>query len=380
MRTELYQLPNRRQCSRLFGFEDLSKTAFLATILFVEPYSTPTRMPRLPDQTIWINRPHPGDAPGFENQVLLFDVWDYTCVNCLRTLPYLREWYARYQQLDFTLIGVHTPEFPFAGELENVRRAVQRLGIRWPVVLDNDQSIWTAFANRYWPTKYLADRKGYLRYRHAGEGQYQAFEVALQELLRESDGQVELPEIMNPVREEDHPAVVCLPTTPELQADSLGNPVADDHHGSRFTYTLPGRYEQGKFYLQGSWESIPHGHRLVSEQGRIVLSYEAARCNAVLSGNYDASNPEFHLDGINVNLNLDGAPLPPEGYAQDVLQLEGQSVVRVDTPRMYSLVEHGAVEAHLLSLEILEPGLAFYAFSFESCASNQKSPQSSVED
>jgi hypothetical protein len=343
----------------------------------VEPYTTPTHIPRLPENALWINPTHPGRPPELENHILLFDIWDYTCINCLRTLPYLREWYARYQQLDFILIGIHTPEFPFGKNHSNVRSAMRRLGIRWPVVLDNDQSIWTAFANRYWPTKYLADRNGYLRFRHAGEGHYQALESALQDLLREADPDVDLPGIMPPVREEDRSSTVCLPTTPELQADALGNPV--DHPGTSNIFTLPDTYQQGKFYLQGEWESIPHGHRLVSKSGRIVLSYEAARCNAVIGATLDSPPAEALIEGISVELSLDEERLPPEDFGQDVFQNEATATVRVDVPRMYSLTRHTGVEAHILCLDIPAPGFLFYAFSFESCASGQKSPQSNVE-
>jgi thiol-disulfide isomerase/thioredoxin len=273
----------------------------------VEPYATPTRIPHMPEDTIWINDTVPAGRKELQGRVLLFDIWDYTCINCLRTLPYLREWHQRYQHLDFILIGIHTPEFPFAKEPENVRRAVQRLGIRWPVVLDNDQAIWTAFANRYWPTKYIADRSGYLRYRHAGEGRYQQLEQALQGLLNEDEAELELPEIMDPVRMEDETGSVCQPTTPELLADSLGNPLSVDGPKPSKPYSLPESIEPGKFYLEGDWVSVPFGHSLRSRQGRIVLNYEAARCNAVLNG--ELEHPHEHIP---VRIQQDGQPLPRE--------------------------------------------------------------------
>jgi thiol-disulfide isomerase/thioredoxin len=345
----------------------------------VEPYTTPTRIPRLPDGAVWFNLSDPDKPLATKDRVLLFDIWDYTCINCLRTLPYLREWYDRYQQLDFTLIGIHTPEFPFAKDPANLQRAVRRLGIRWPVVLDNDQSIWTSFANRYWPTKYLADHKGYLRYRHAGEGQNQRFERAIQELLQETREGLDLPEIMEPVREDDSPTTVCEPTTPELQVDSLGNAPTNLSPGARHKYTLPDSLESGKIYLQGEWQAVAHGQRLLSKTGRIVLNYRAARCNAVLGTQFEASTSGTITETIPVEISLDGTSLTPDHFAQDVLQQEGQAVVRIDAPRMYSLVHHQAVESHSLTLAVPAPGLVFYAFSFESCASDQKSPQSKAE-
>lgn len=346
----------------------------------VEPYLSPTRVPHLPEDAIWLNDAPAAGLSARPDRTLLFDFWDYTCINCLRTLPYLREWHRRYQQLDFTIIGVHTPEFPFANNPTNVRRAVQRLGINWPVVLDNDQSIWTAFANRYWPTKYLADQHGYLRYRHAGEGSYGEVEAAIQELLLEASPGLDLPEIMQPVRPEDKTGAVCERTTPELQSDSLGNPQLEATPGTVQTYFIPDTLEPGKFYLEGDWESVPHGHRLHGEDGRIVLSYKAARCNAVLSAEPQPfPDPEEPLEPIPVELNQDGDPLPPEYFGQDVLQDLERVLVRIDSPRMYSLIELPRVESHQLSLQIRNPGLIFYAFSFESCASVQKSPQSKAE-
>jgi thiol-disulfide isomerase/thioredoxin len=342
----------------------------------VEPYSTPTRIPHLPDGSIWINTPSNAGIQDLRGRVLLFDIWDYTCINCLRTLPYLREWHQRYEQFDLLIIGVHTPEFPFAKDPANVRRAVQRLGIRWPIVLDNDQSIWTSFTNRYWPTKYLADPKGYLRYRHAGEGSYPQFEAAIQELLRETQPDIELPKIMPPVRPSDEPGAVCLPTTPELQADSLGNLIEGYVPGSVLDFTLPDGIQPGKFYLEGTWEAAPHGHRLRGQNGRILMEYEAARCNAVMGA---ASDVKSSGDPITVVIEQDGGPLPPERFGTDVLQSQEQTLVRVDFPRLYTFVDQPVVQRHRLSLEVKAPGLIFYAFSFESCASVQKSPQSTVE-
>jgi thiol-disulfide isomerase/thioredoxin len=340
----------------------------------VEPYSTPTRLPRMPEDALWINEAVLTDHKGLQDRLLLFDFWDYTCINCLRTLPYLREWHHRYQHLDFLLIGIHTPEFPFAKEPENVQRAVQRLGISWPVALDNDHAIWTAFANRYWPTKYLCDREGYLRYRHAGEGGYREFETALQELLNEGETELELPEIMSSVRPEDEPGSVCRPTTPELQADSLGNPASLDTLQPPHPYSLPESVEPGKFYLEGDWTSVPFGHRMQSKQGRIVLEYQAARCNAVLG-----CEPEPPHEHVPVRIRQDGQPLPERYFGQDILQSEGHTMLRINYPRLYALVDAPAVERHRLSLEITAPGLTFYSFSFESCASIQKDPQFNSE-
>jgi thiol-disulfide isomerase/thioredoxin len=346
-------------------------------MLPVEPYTTPIRIPHIPTNAVWINSPVPLDPGALHGRVLLFDIWDYTCINCLRTLPYLREWYSRYQDLDFTLVGIHTPEFPFAKKPENVQQTVKRLGIRWPVILDNDQAIWTSFANRYWPTKYLADREGYLRYRHAGEGQYHIFENALQEILLEGGDDLDLPDIMEPVRDEDHPGAVCLPTTPELQADSLGNPLTNQSMDAH--YSLPSTLNQGEFYLEGDWIAVPHGHKLRSASGRILLKYEASRCNAVLSVSTSQAPSSVSSEFIPIEIFLDESPLPQDHFAEDIFASDMSAILRVDIPRMYSITRHLQVEVHTLSLNIKDPGLVFYAFSFESCASVQTTPQSNTE-
>ena len=149
-------------------------------------------------------------------QVVLVDFWDYTCVNCIRTLPYIREWYRRYRHLGLTVIGVHTPEFHFAREPEHIRRAAQEFGLEYPIVLDNDYEIWQAYSNRCWPAKYLIDKDGYVRYYHFGEGSYSQTEEAIQKLLREIHPQVTLPALMEPGLEADRPGTRCLPVTPEL--------------------------------------------------------------------------------------------------------------------------------------------------------------------
>ena len=129
----------------------------------------------------------------YAGAVVLVDFWDYTCVNCIRTLPYVQAWHERYRDKGLTVIGVHTPEFTFAQYESNVERGIREFGLTYPIVIDSNREIWKAFANRYWPTKYLLDKDGYLRYGHFGEGGYAECEQVIQELLREIDPAIELP-------------------------------------------------------------------------------------------------------------------------------------------------------------------------------------------
>jgi thiol-disulfide isomerase/thioredoxin len=168
---------------------------------------------------VWLNST-PLSFRQLSGRAVLVDFWDYTCVNCIRTLPYVQTWHERYKDKGLTVIGVHTPEFTFAQYESNVERAIREFGLTYPIVIDSNREIWKAFANRYWPTKYLLDKDGYLRFGHFGEGGYGECEQVIQELLREIDPNVALPTLMEPVREEDHVGAVCYRASGEIY---LGN-------------------------------------------------------------------------------------------------------------------------------------------------------------
>ena len=159
---------------------------------------------------VWLNSP-PLSFRQLRGRVVLVDFWDYTCVNCIRTLPYVQAWHERYVGKGLTVIGVHTPEFTFAQYESNVERGVREFGLTYPIVVDNDREIWKAFANRYWPTKYLLDKDGYLRYAHFGEGAYRETEEVIRELLLEANSSLAFPPLMEPVRAEDREGAVCYP-------------------------------------------------------------------------------------------------------------------------------------------------------------------------
>lgn len=185
----------------------------------------PVHAPEFPPNVTWLQG-GPLRMADLRGKPVLIDFWDYTCVNCLRTLPYVKEWHRRYGPLGLTVIGVHAPEFSFARDGGNVARAVREQGITYPVVLDNEYAIWQAYANRYWPAKYLIDGQGYLRGYHHGEGAYREIEEALQALLRESFPEILLPGVMDPVRDDDRVGAVCYRVTPELYLGYARGPLA----------------------------------------------------------------------------------------------------------------------------------------------------------
>jgi thiol-disulfide isomerase/thioredoxin len=296
-------------------------------------------------------------------KVILVDFWDYTCVNCLRTLPYLAEWHRRYAEHGLVIVGVHTPEFAFARNADHVRRAVAAEHIEYPVVLDGEFKIWQAYANRYWPAKYFVGIDGKIKASHYGEGAYGECEQLIQRLLAEQPGfDAALPPLMEPVRAEDAPGAVCYRVTPELYCGYsrglIGNvgTIAPDRP---MTFTDPGKHMDGTLYLEGDWllqaESLarPFGAKGPS---RLHLDFMAADVNLVM-------HPPIAGGSGELRVRVDGAP--PGALAGEDVAADG--TVRVDVPRMYRLVRSADVERRALTLETESDGLAAFAFTFTSC-------------
>jgi thiol-disulfide isomerase/thioredoxin len=325
----------------------------------------PIRAPEFPPDVTWLQG-GPLRLADLRGRPVLIDFWDYTCLNCLRTLPYVKEWYRRYNSLGLTVVGVHAPEFSFARESGNVLRSVREQDIQYPVVLDNDYAIWQAYANRYWPAKYLLDGNGYLRYHHFGEGAYGGTEEAVQALLRESFPQILLPGLMDPVRDEDAPGAVCYRVTPELYLGyargAIGN-AAGVRPDAPATYTDPGKHTDGYFYLEGDW--LLTGEYLARPAGatfesKLRVPYMAKDVNLVV-------HPPSFGGAATIAIAQDGAPLAAEDAGEDVVAGAAVSVVTVDTPRMYRLVANREIDRHELTLSTTSDGVTMYAFTFTSC-------------
>lgn len=316
----------------------------------------------------WFNSP-PLTIAGLRGKVVITDFWDYTCVNCLHTLPYMRAWHERYADKGLVIVGVHAPEFPFAAEAENVQRALGELGISYPVLLDNDYTTWRAYNNRYWPAKYIGDKDGVLRYFHFGEGGYGETEALIQKLLRQIDPNVDLPEIMEPMRAADEDGAVCYRVTPELylgyQRGKLGN---REGYREERVVNYPGWSGQRRpdvTYLAGSWqahpESLEYAGTLEQGEGDIEVDYTAAEVNLVL-------HPSVAGDD-KVYLTLDNQPLPQVAYGKDVKPPsdgDERPYIVISEPRMYRLVNSTEVEQHRLGLHSTAAGVQGYAFTFVS--------------
>lgn len=324
--------------------------------------------PEFPD-SVWLNAFTEISQVGLRGKVVLIEFWDFTCINCIRTLPYVRTWHERYNELGLEIIGVHTPEFLFARDPEQVRAAVGRLGIRWPIILDNDQTIWTSYANRYWPTFYLVDGRGYIRYRQPGEGHYANIEAGIQSLLKEAQPEIDLPTLMDPLRPEDAPGAVCIPTTPELHIDALGNPSSPAEE--TVDYQLPAEIHDGYFYLEGAWRVAGDGLTLEAPGGSINLPYHAVDVHAVMAPSADPKRLEhFYHEPLLVRVLQDGEPVTDDNFGVDLLREPEHTVLRVDAPRSYMLIQNQSFQQHILRLEPAGVGFTFYAFSFGSCISD----------
>ncbi len=306
------------------------------------------------------------DTAQLRGRVLLIDFWDYTCVNCLRTLPYVEAWSRKYRAQGLSVIGIHTPEFSFARDPQLVADAAGRFDLSYPIVLDNDYQLWQAFANRCWPAKYLVNGQGYIRVRHWGEGGYEEMERAIRELLLElSPARAEaLPTELvrlsaSPVRD----GAACLPCTRELYLGYQRGQVVnaeDLQLNTTIVYQRPTEQPLDTVALEGEWHATPEflGH-VGGEPASILLHYQAAEVNIVLAPL--AETP------ATVQLLIDGKPLPAGSWGEDVRERNGAPIVSVDLPRMYRLLRHEEMEEHLLELRTSSPGLAGFAFTFGAC-------------
>lgn len=307
-----------------------------------------------------------------KGKVYLIDFWEYTCVNCIRTLPYLKKWNQRYAKDGLVIIGIHTPEFKFAKDRANVARAVKKFGIDWPVLIDSDYANWTAFANSFWPRKYFIDGKSIIVADHAGEGGYEESETRIQQLLKEIHPNLTFPKAMEPVRATDKPGVMVYPTTRELYAGRRGNESGQHGNISNFavgksaTYNNPGSaLEDGLIYLQGVWkteeESLRHGRTTASPTDRVLLRYHALECNAVIKPEGGSGKP-FH-----VYVTQDGKPVTKADKGDDIqYDTLGKSYFVVDAPRMYSLTRNAKFGSYLITMATGSPNFGLYSFTFTS--------------
>ena len=291
-----------------------------------------------------------------EGKVVLYDIWTYTCINCIRTLPFITSWDEKYSDDGLLIIGIHSPEFEFEKDINNVRKAVVKYGVEYPVVLDNDHQTWKAFDNRYWPHKYIVDPEGYIRYDHIGEGAYDKTEKVIQQLLEERAIQLGLnvasAEPLVDIEAFEHTNF----RTPELYfgykfasgRNQLGNEKGFSP-GNDVTYSIPDKLNQNYFYLEGTWKNLEGGMRLVSDSGAIVLPYFAKEVNVVT---VNEAELEIYLDDNLIDPAIAGYDLSSDGK------------LYVSEDRLYNIISSEEPETHVLEIMVSDPGFEVYSFTF----------------
>ncbi len=310
----------------------------------------------------WFNG-EPVSLRDLRGQVVLVNFWDYTSLPCIHSLAYVKEWEEKYKEFDLVVVGVHTPQFKFAKSVEVMQRAVDVAGIRHPVVLDNEALLWSAFGARSWPTKFLVDKDGYVRYALQGESGYQQFERALQQLIIQSGFHGRLPDLSKPLHASDVSGSFLHKATGELflgyLKSALGN--ANGYNPeSTIDYVDPELYLPERFYASGKWLSTRECFSFSgqeSEIGSIILQYEANDVNAVM--NCGAS------EVCEVTVKQDGLSLSREFWGDDIGKgSQGASIALVDSPKLYNLVKNKEFGKHKLTLTTSSPSLEIYSFAF----------------
>jgi thiol-disulfide isomerase/thioredoxin len=307
--------------------------------------------------TGWLNS-EPLTPEGLRGRVVLVDFWTYTCVNWLRTAPYVRAWASKYADQGLTVVGVHTPEFGFEHDIDNVTAQVRGLGVEFPVAIDNDFGVWGAYANHFWPAVYIADAQGRIRFHHFGEGEYAMTEMVLQRLIVDSGA-----------RDVDLDLVDVDPQGLEVAADwrSLRTPETYVGYGQANGFAQEGvaAFDQSADYsppslglnrwaLSGAWTVARHAGIVNEPRGRIAFRFHARDLNLVMG-------PAGRGASVAFRVSLNGEP-PTEANGVDV---DASGDGTVDEQRTYQLIrQQGPIDDTLFEIEFLEAGVEAYCFTF----------------
>jgi thiol-disulfide isomerase/thioredoxin len=308
-----------------------------------------------------------------KGKVVLVDFWTYSCINCIRTLPYLVDWNEKYADKGLVIVGVHSPEFEFEKNVDNVKAAVQKYGIKYPVIQDNDKGTWDAYENRYWPRKYLIDNEGYIRYDHIGEGGYAETEKVIRSLLAERAAQTGISAInlntdTNTTTTPENVQTVDFTKvkTPELffGYEFARAPIGNSEGfkpNQTVTYSVPQRSDlkPNTIYLIGDWKNNADNMELQSDTGSIALAYSAKSVNIVAGGRGGEGEGE---GGEELSISEDGVALTNKSGRGTEVSEQGKLVV--DGQRLYNLVMHEGYDWHSLIIDVKGKGFQIYTFTF----------------
>lgn len=313
-------------------------------------------MPPLTGATEWINSP-PLTTEQLRGKVVLVDFWTYSCINCVRTIPYVRAWAEKYRDQGLVVIGVHTPEFAFEKSPANVRDAVRRFGITYPVAMDNAFAIWRAFDNRYWPAHYFIDAKGDIRYHHFGEGDYEHSERVIQQLLKEA-GAANVDQAVVQVRAQGAEAAATAEVaSPETyvgyaRAKHFASPGGFGFDVRKTYAAAP--LKLNDWSLSGDWIVRPEHADLQTPGGRLAFRFKARDLHLVMG-------PSNMGQPVRFRVRIDGQ-VPGADAGVDI---DAQGLGRIDSQRLYQLVrQSGGARERTFEIEFLDPGVQVFAFTF----------------
>ena len=295
-----------------------------------------------------------------KGKVVIVDFWTYSCINCIRTIPYLNDWYAKYKDQGLVIVGVHTPEFGFEKIYDNVKMAVEKFGIKYPVVQDNDYQTWNAYRNSYWPRKYIIDADGYIRFDHIGEGGYEETEKVIQSLLEERMNEMKINSTVSTNISTPNnviPVDFYQQITPELylgygkSQTQIGN-IEIRIPDKETNFTLPSFINSNVPSLGGTWKDSSEYIELTSASGVVELKYSAKAVNIVAGGN------------STLHLQLDGKDLTLGNKGWDVNLINSQSYSTINDTRLYNLVFDDNYYTKTLKIEVNGTGFKLYTFTF----------------
>lgn len=317
------------------------------------PYPVLGAMPEFAGITTWLNS-EPLTREKLRGKVVLIDFWTYSCINCIRTLPTVTRWDETYRDQGLVIVGVHTPEFQFEKEDGNIRSAISRHRIKYPVAVDNDYGTWKAYHNQFWPAKYLIDAEGKLRLTHFGEGDEDEFERAIQSVLTEAQ-LLHKPVAVAPQKKSVELFKIRSPET-YLGYQRTSNFVSNERieEDKTTNYTPPPSLRLNHWALGGAWKVIDEASVLQAPGGKIQFRFEAPKLNLVMKGSEKGISGKVFIDGAPIPANMRGADVGPDGK------------VIISDARLYNLVvlPKDDDKEHLFELIFESPNVALYAFTF----------------